>query len=548
MIKNTHRVWDTGKQSKISKLQAAEPFADGKVVAEDNVVKLLEAVIRTSDIVAIEGNNQKQAVMLSQALTKVDPAKVNNLHIVISALQMKEHLDIFSLGIAKQVDFSFAGNSANRIAGMIDAGTVKVGAIHTYLELYSRMFTDLTPKVCLVCADQADKEGNLYTGNNTEETPVLVEATAFKDGIVIVQVNEIVDKVTRVDIPGDWVDYVIESSEPYSIEPLMTRDPAIIRDYHVLQAMIAIKGIYAKHLVTRMNHGIGFNTASIELLLPTYGEELGLKGKICKHWVSNPIPAMIPAIETGWVHSVVAFGSEPGMEDYVAARPDVFFTGKDGSLRSNRCYAQMAGLYGMDNFTGSTLQMDSYGNSSTVTKGRLTGFGGAPNMGNNPHGRRHSSPPWDSMILDRSDPLAKGRKLITQIVRTVTKEGPTFVEQLDAIEVGKKAGFPEAPIMIHGEDLTHLITEIGLSYIYMAESIEERKKLIAAVAGDTPVGRTITDKEVKEFRAAGKVKFPEDLGIDPSEATRERLAAKNMKEITEWSDGLYKAPAKYKNW
>jgi len=547
-MKNIHRVWDTGKQAKISKLQAAESFSYGKVVAEDNVVKLLEAVIRPGEIVAIEGNNQKQAVMLSQALTKVDPVKVNNLHIVISALQMKEHLDIFSLGIAKQVDFSFAGNSASRIAGMIDAGTVKVGAIHTYLELYSRMFTDLTPKVCLVCADQADKEGNLYTGNNTEETPVLVEATAFKDGIVIVQVNEIVDKVTRVDIPGDWVDYVIESSEPYSIEPLMTRDPAIIRDYHVLQAMIAIKGIYAKHLVTRMNHGIGFNTASIELLLPTYGEELGLKGKICKHWVSNPIPAMIPAIETGWVHSVVAFGSEPGMEDYVAARPDVFFTGKDGSLRSNRCYAQMAGLYGMDNFTGSTLQMDSYGNSSTVTKGRLTGFGGAPNMGNNPHGRRHSSPPWDSMILDRNDPLAKGRKLITQIVRTVTKEGPTFVEQLDAIEVGKKAGFPEAPIMIHGDDLTHLITEIGLSYIYMAESVDERKKLIAAVAGDTPVGRTITDKEVKEFRAAGKVKFPEDLGIDPSEATRERLAAKNMKEITDWSGGLYKAPAKYKNW
>jgi len=372
-------------------------------------------------------------------------------------------LDIFSLGIAKQVDFSFAGNSANRIAGMIDAGAVKVGAIHTYLELYSRMFTDLTPKVCLVCADQADKDGNLYTGNNTEETPTLIEATAFKDGIVIVQVNEIVDKVTRVDIPGDWVDYVIESSEPYSIEPLMTRDPAIIRDYHVLQAMIAIKGIYAKHLVTRMNHAIGFNTASIELLLPTYGEELGLKGKICKHWVSNPIPAMIPAIETGWVHSVVAFGSEPGMEDYVAARPDVFFTGKDGSLRSNRCYAQMAGLYGMDSFTGSTLQMDAYANSSTVTKGRLTGFGGAPNMGNNPHGRRHSSPPWDSMILDRNDPLAKGRKLITQIVRTVTKEGPTFVEQLDAVEVGQKAGFPE------------------------------------------------------------------DLGIDPSEATRERLVAKNMK-------------------
>ena len=35
-------------------------------------------------------------------------------------------------------------------------------------------------------------------------------------------------------------------------------------------------------------------------------------------------------------------------------------------------------------------------------------------------------------------------------------------------------------------------------------------------------------KEIKELRSAGKVMFPEDLGIDRSEATRERLAAKNM--------------------
>ena len=28
-----------------------------------------------------------------------------------------------------------------------------------------------------------------------------------------------------------------------------------------------------------LNHGIGFDTAAIELLLPTYGESLGLRGK-----------------------------------------------------------------------------------------------------------------------------------------------------------------------------------------------------------------------------------------------------------------------------
>lgn len=340
----------------------------------------------------------------------------------------------------------------------------------------------------------------------------------------------------------------MQSEEPCTIEPIMTRDPKLIKDIHVLQGMMAIKGVYARHKVTCMNHGIGFNTAAIELLLPTYGEELGLKGQICRNWVSNPIPAMIPAIETGWVKSVVAFGSELGMEDYVAARPDVFFTGIDGSLRSNRCYAQMAGLYSIDMFTGSTLQIDRDGNSSTVTKGRITGFGGAPNMGCNPHGRRHSSLAWDSMRLDRDDPMSKGCKLVTQIVRTATKAGPTFVEQLDAVEVGKQAGFAEAPVMIYGEDVTHLITEIGLAYVYMGRTQQERREIIAAVAGDTPVGHTITDRRIHELRDEGKVMFPEDLGIDRSEATRERLAAKNMREITEWSHGLYKTPAKFKDW
>ncbi len=548
MIRHEVDAWDTERQKKREKMEAIYQFSDGKVVKEDQIKQLLETAIRPGETVAIEGDNQKQAVQLSKGLATVDPKKVNGLHIVMSCTQMQEHLDIFELGIAEKLDFSYAGNAAKRLPEMIEAGTVKVGAIHTYLEMFSRMFTDLIPNVCLCVAEEADKDGNLYTGPNTEETPTIVEATAFKSGVVIVQVNKLVDKVTRIDIPGEWVDVVVPTEEPCVIEPIMTRDPQYIKDVHVLQGMMAIKGIYAKHLVTRMNHGIGFNTAAIELLLPTYGEELGLKGKICTNWVSNPIPAMIPAIETGWVKSVVAFGSELGMEDYVKERSDVFFTGVDGSLRSNRCYAQMAGMYGIDMFTGSTLQMDADGNSSTVTKGRITGFGGAPNMGSNPHGRRHSSPAWNSMITNPSDPMAKGNKLVTQIVRTQTKAGPTFVEQLDAVEVGKQAGFAEPPVMIYGEDLTHLITEVGLGYVYMGETPEERRKIIAAVAGDTPVGHTITTKEINDLRAAGKVAFPEDLGIDPSEATRERLAAKNMKEITDWSDGLYKAPPKFKNW
>ena len=42
----------------------------------------------------------------------------------------------------------------------------------------------------------------------------------------------------------------------------------------ILTAMMAIKGIYAGYGVKRLNHGIGFNTAALELLLPTCADKL----------------------------------------------------------------------------------------------------------------------------------------------------------------------------------------------------------------------------------------------------------------------------------
>jgi malonate decarboxylase alpha subunit len=87
---------------------------------------------------------------------------------------------------------------------------------------------DLTPHIALIVADQADHDGNLYTGPNTEDTPTIAEAAAFRGAIVVAQVNTIVDQLPRVDIPGGWVDFVVPSPRPYQIDPLFTRDPAKI--------------------------------------------------------------------------------------------------------------------------------------------------------------------------------------------------------------------------------------------------------------------------------------------------------------------------------
>lgn len=544
----SQRSWTTRRDKKASQIAKVQKLVNGRIIPTEKIVEVLETLITPGDCVALEGDNQKQASFLSSALNNVNPDRVNNLHMVMSSVSRPEHLDIFEKGIAKKLDFSYAGPQSLRMAQAIEDGIVEVGAIHTYLELYGRLFVDLTPNIALVAADKADASGNLYTGANTEETPTIIEAAAFRDGIVIAQVNELVDEVPRVDIPGSWVDFVVVSNKPYQLEALFTRDPRQITEMHILMAMMAIRGVYEKHNVQSLNHGVGFNTAAIELLLPTYGESLGLKGKICKNWTLNPHPTLIPAIESGWVESVHCFGGEVGMEKYVAARPDIFFTGRDGSLRSNRAMCQVAGQYAVDAFVGSTLQMDADSHSSTVTLGRLAGYGGAPNMGSDPHGRRHATDAWLNMITEESS-IARGKKLVVQMVETFQQGNkPVFVESLDAIKVGKAAKLPIAPVMVYGDDVTHVVTEEGIAYLYKAQNLEERRRALTAVAGVTPIVQRSDPEVTEELRKAGVIAFPEDLKIKRTDAKRSLLAARSIDDLVDWSSGLYEPPAKFRSW
>ena len=550
------KIWDSLRRDRNERLEAAAPLvSEGKLVPAKNTVKLLEAVIRPGDKVNLEGNNQKQADFLAERLCKVDPQKVYGLHMVQSSIALDEHIKLFDKGIAEKIDFSFAGPQAGTLASAIQEGKVKLGDIHTYLELFGRYFIDLVPRVALIAAYQADKEGNLYTGSNTEDTPVIVEATRFKQGIVVAQVNEVVDKLPRVDIPADWVDFVVKAPRPFYLEPLFTRDPALITDAQILRAMMAIKGIYAEYGVKTVNHGIGFDTAAIELLLPTYGEELGLKGKICTTFALNPHPSLIPAIESGWVENIHCFGGELGMEEYVKARPDVFFVGPDGSPRSNRTYCQIAGHYAIDMFIGGTLLIDEDGNSSTATANRISGFGGAPNMGCDPKGRRHASDAWlkcgaeDGMRETLVGSMPRGRRLVVQLQETFReKMAPGFVEKLDAWELMEKANLAIPPVMIYGDDLTHIVTEEGIAYLDRCRNLEERRAAIRAVSGYTDVGLKADSAETKRLREQGIVKTPEDLGIDVSRANRSLLAAQSVRDLVRWSGGLYQPPGKFKNW
>ncbi len=89
-----------------------------------------------------------------------------------------------------------------------------------------------------------------------------------------------------------------------------------------------------------------------------------------------------------------------------------------------------------------------------------------------------------------------------QLAETFKKGGtPTFVDTLDAVEVGKKSGMPIAPVMIYGDDVSHVVSEEGIAYLYKAQGQEERRAALAAIGGATSVGRRADT--TRSGRAAG---------------------------------------------
>ena len=536
------------KKEKLALVEKA--FGPGKVIPASRAAEFLEMVVRSGDRLVHEGNNQKQGDFLAEQLSRMNPEKIRDLELCASCLGLPEHLDLFENGLASRVNFAYAGPQGSRLAEMVFSGKVKIGAIHTYVELYARYFAELIPDVACLVAIEADRDGNLYTGPNTEETPALIEAAAFRSAIVVVQVNQLADQVRRVDIPGEWVDFVVESPRPFHLEALFTKDPALVDETKILMAMMAMKSIYAKYHPKVLNHGVGFNTAAIELLLPTYGEELGLKGKACTHWALNPHPTMIPAIESGFVEAISCIGGEVGMDAYVASRPDIFPLGHDGSLRSNRFFAQMTGHFA-DMFIGATLQLDPLGNSSTVTASRLVGFGGAPNFGAENRARRHLSEAFLAAGKEAhaGEPMPQGRKLVVQIVETFQAANqPTFIERLEAWDAMEKAGFAIPPVMIYGDDVSHIVTEEGVANLLLCRSLDEREQAVRGVAGFTPVGLKRDHKAVENLRDRGVIQRAEDLGIRKSDVSRDRLAARSIHDLVRWSGGLYNPPSRYRNW
>jgi malonate decarboxylase alpha subunit len=123
---------------------------------------------------------------------------------------------------------------------------------------------------------------------------------------------------------------------------------------------------------------------------------------------------------------------------------------------------------------------------------------------------------------------------------------PSFVERLDAIDLATAAGFELPPVMIYGDDVTHVITEQDVANLLLCRSPKEREGTVRAIAGDTDFGRAQARDMSDNLRERRIVMRPSDLRIDAKDATRDLLSARTIDDLVVWSGGLYAPPLKFR--
>jgi malonate decarboxylase alpha subunit len=114
--------------------------------------------------------------------------------------------------------------------------------------------------------------------------------------------------------------------------------------------------------------------------------------------------------------------------------------------------------------------------------------------------------------------------------------------------LAETTGMELPPVMIYGDDVSHILTEEGIANLLLCRTDEEREQAIRGVAGYTAVGLGRDKRMVENLRDRGVIRRAEDLGIDKRLATRDLLAARSVKDLVRASGGLYDPPKRFRNW
>ena len=104
-LASTNRDWSRRRVEKMRRMDWARPMMSGKEIKQSDLAEVLSRLLSPGDVVVLEGDNQKHATYLAEALLEVDQRRVRDLHLVVLCLGLAQHLDVFDCGIASALDF-----------------------------------------------------------------------------------------------------------------------------------------------------------------------------------------------------------------------------------------------------------------------------------------------------------------------------------------------------------------------------------------------------------------------------------------------------------
>ena len=442
------RDWNSQARNREARLAEAAHLARGKRVQAGDAGALLEAVIEPGDRVCLEGNNQKQADFLPRRWRRSTRRASTTCTWCSRCWRCPSISTCSSAASPRKLDFSFSGPQGARIAQLLGGRPASRSARSTPTSSCSRRyFVDLTPqRRAGRRRRRPTAHGNLYTGPNTEDTPAIVEATAFKSGIVIAQVNEIVDDGCRASTSRptgstSWSQAdkpLLHRAAVHARPGADHRDPGADGDDGDQGHLRRVRRAAAEPRHRLRHRRDRAAAADLWRVARPEGQDLPALGA---QSASGADPR-----DRGRLGRARAFASAPSSawRTTSRARPDVFFTGPDGShaLATARS-ARPPGHYACDMFIGSTLQID--------LAGQLLDRDARPHRRlrrRAEHGRRRARPPPRQPGLAEGRPRGAagagdaarraGSKLVVQMVETFREHmQPAFVETLDAWQLGR---------------------------------------------------------------------------------------------------------------
>ena len=246
------------KNNKPNNLNIITGISPGNLSYDEVGLNLLANPKLTKSIITTHvGMCKKMAEMLNEIETYTIPLGIYLE--MLDAISRQKDFVISKIGLHSYCDPRLEGAKVSKLANK------KIVDIYQTEKDEYLMYKCFDIDICLVKLDICDKDGNATFNNDSIITDALdvIMATRAKKGIVIVEVNEVVDKLdySNVLVPSFLIDYIVvgESDEPKNIEYIPE-----ITENRLLCATRAFKEIKDNDVI---NLGVGMPDSISKLII-----------------------------------------------------------------------------------------------------------------------------------------------------------------------------------------------------------------------------------------------------------------------------------------